>query len=412
MRVALLTNEYPTEGNAFGGLASYLRRLGRALADLGHEAEVFTTSCTTERVRDGSVLVHRTAVPTHWPERMARLPLLWRRAGDAEILLPAWAIARALRRRHRERPFDVIQAANHQAIGLVAAARPVAPVVTRLSSYEPLWRAAQGGRDTEQTRRTDAAELRQLRLSAAVYAPSRLLAERVGAVLGRPVPTLAPPFAMDACDAAPPPAPLTPDGYALFFGTIGRMKGCDRLARALARALPRCPGMTFVFVGRAVRIEGGAHYDALIARELGPLRDRVMVWPARSAADLMPIVAGARLIALPSRIDNLPNACLEAMAHGRVVVATRGASFEELIEDGVSGCLTPQDDDGALAEAIARIWAMPREVRRRMGEAARRRVADLSPARTLPPLLEILTGVTGKPRAGHPLRSLLRVFRD
>ena len=44
MRVAFLTPEYPTERHFAGGLASYLRRVTRALVDSGHEAEVFALS--------------------------------------------------------------------------------------------------------------------------------------------------------------------------------------------------------------------------------------------------------------------------------------------------------------------------------------------------------------------------------
>ena len=41
---------------------------------------------------------------------------------------------------------------------------------------------------------------------------------------------------------------------------------------------------------------------------------------------------------LPSKVDNLPNTCLEAMALKRVVIGSRtAASFDQLISDGVNG---------------------------------------------------------------------------
>ena len=39
---------------------------------------------------------------------------------------------------------------------------------------------------------------------------------------------------------------------------------------------------------------------------------------------LYPVIAGARLVVLPSLIENLPNAGLEAMALGRAVIGTAG----------------------------------------------------------------------------------------
>ncbi len=58
---------------------------------------------------------------------------------------------------------------------------------------------------------------------------------------------------------------------------------------------------------------------------------------------LYPIIAAARLVVLPSLVDNLPNACLEAMGLGTAVIGTTGASFEELITDGVNGFLVPSE---------------------------------------------------------------------
>src|ERR1051326_7456438 len=47
-------------------------------------------------------------------------------------------------------------------------------------------------------------------------------------------------------------------------------------------------------------------------------------------------------VVLPSLIDNLPNSCLEAMGLGRVVIGTKGTSFEELITDEANGFLIEQ----------------------------------------------------------------------
>jgi len=65
---------------------------------------------------------------------------------------------------------------------------------------------------------------------------------------------------------------------------------------------------------------------------------------------------------------------LEAMAHGRAVVATPVGGTPEVVADGETGLLVPPRDPDALADALRRLLDDP-DLRRRMGEAGRRRVA-------------------------------------
>ena len=71
------------------------------------------------------------------------------------------------------------------------------------------------------------------------------------------------------------------------------------------------------------------------------------------------IVKHARLCILPTRVDNLPNTCLEAMALGKVVISStsvQGTSVEQLIIDGYNGFLSSVDDVESLYQKI--LYAM------------------------------------------------------
>jgi glycosyltransferase involved in cell wall biosynthesis len=56
-----------------------------------------------------------------------------------------------------------------------------------------------------------------------------------------------------------------------------------------------------------------------------------------------------------NRIDNTPVAVIEACAMGLPVVSTDVGGIRDLLSDGVSGLLVPDDDDQAMAEAILRL---------------------------------------------------------
>lgn len=89
-----------------------------------------------------------------------------------------------------------------------------------------------------------------------------------------------------------------------------------------------------------------------------------------NAADLLD---AADVAVLPSHQEGFSNSLLEKMARGLAVIATRVGGNLDAIDDGVSGILVPPRDPAALGAAILRLHA-DRELRARLGAAARRRV--------------------------------------
>jgi glycosyltransferase involved in cell wall biosynthesis len=69
----------------------------------------------------------------------------------------------------------------------------------------------------------------------------------------------------------------------------------------------------------------------------------------------------------------MPNALMEAMAHGRPCIASNVGGVPELIDDGQTGLRFESGDDEALADGIVRLARDP-ALCRRLGEAARRKV--------------------------------------
>ena len=82
------------------------------------------------------------------------------------------------------------------------------------------------------------------------------------------------------------------------------------------------------------------------------------------------------IVTVPSHIEPLGNATLEAMAHARPVIGAAVGGIPEMIVDGETGLLVPAQDPKALAEALALLIEDPSLVRR-MGQAARRRCEDV-----------------------------------
>lgn len=95
-------------------------------------------------------------------------------------------------------------------------------------------------------------------------------------------------------------------------------------------------------------------------------------------ADKAQALARARVVVLPSTSEGLPIALLEAMAHGKGIVATRVGGIPDVITDGREGLLVAPGDADALATAVAALMADP-ERSRRLGRCALARSRSHAP---------------------------------
>ena len=156
----------------------------------------------------------------------------------------------------------------------------------------------------------------------------------------------------------------------LVIGAVGRLeeqKGHAHLLAALPELRRQIPDLVVLLVGEGRRQEDLRRQ----VRDLG-LESTVRFLGTRR--DLPEIYRALDLFVHPSLWEGLPLALLKAMGAGLPVVATRVSGSREAIVDGVNGCLVAPGDPEALARAILELHRHP-EVRRRLGDAARRTVA-------------------------------------
>jgi glycosyltransferase involved in cell wall biosynthesis len=156
----------------------------------------------------------------------------------------------------------------------------------------------------------------------------------------------------------------------VFLGAIGERKGAFCLLEAWAKLAGEWEAPVPAVLTLAG--DGGVAEARRSVLELGIERSaQVRDWlPASEAAALL---GSADVFVLPSRHEGQPMAVLEAMASGVCVVASGVGGIPELVEHGRSGLLVPPDDVDALEHALRAVLG-DRDLRERMGAAARRRV--------------------------------------
>jgi len=376
VRIAFISPEFVTEDNYDGGLANYLYRAALSLVGLGHEPHIIVASDRDETFDLDGIRVHRVDVGPSWLHGLAGRILRGYRPVFS-ILWQSFRLNRRLRLLHAQYPMALAQYSSYLATALF---RPRAiPAVVRLSSLaSQMDLAYERGGPVGLARLTSFLELRSIAMGRLLIAPSRVLAGATEAVTGKPVRVVESPFVPTTGepDTSIYREHLSTRRYALFFGTVGILKGVKCLAEILEPLLEDHKDLYFVFVGKDARYRGRPMLEYVRA-QAGEHRDRVLYFDRMPHASLYPIIEYAEAVVLPSRIDNFPNACLEAMSLGKIVVGTRGASFDQLIDDGVSGFLCEIDDRKSLLAAVERALATDRADA--IGARARARIEELRP---------------------------------
>jgi len=155
----------------------------------------------------------------------------------------------------------------------------------------------------------------------------------------------------------------------LFFGEIAAHKGVFELAQAFAGIAAAFPRLKLVYAGTGRAIEEVRRLPA----ELG-LEDRIECTGWLESQRKRAALAGATIFVLPSYVEGMPMALLEAMSWGLPVIATAVGGVPEVITSEVNGLLVAPGDVGALAAAITRLMSDP-ALRERLGSAARETIA-------------------------------------
>lgn len=179
---------------------------------------------------------------------------------------------------------------------------------------------------------------------------------------------------LDLPEVTPVPAP----GRVLGVGRLIRDKGMDLVIDACARA-----NLPLTLAGDGP--ERGA-LARLAAERGGDVRFTGFV--EHAALESLYRESGSVVLAARQG-EGLPNVLLEAMAHGRPVVATPCAGTRDLIADGGNGLVVPADDASALAGALARLAAEPATAQR-LATAGRVTAERFSWARVQPRLEAVL----------------------
>jgi glycosyltransferase involved in cell wall biosynthesis len=150
---------------------------------------------------------------------------------------------------------------------------------------------------------------------------------------------------------------IAPQEYLLYVGRLTHQKRVHQLISAFRT----------VETDKKLVIVGGAQAGdpcQQVLDDLAAADDRVILTGPIYDDRVQRLLSHAYLFTLPSALEGLPIAVIEALSYGNAVLVSDIRANLEVIEDGdaLAGFTFPVDDEAALAEQLRRLCASPNEV--------------------------------------------------
>jgi len=402
MRHLFLCREYPPAAYLPGGIGTYVRQICEALALAGEMVHVIGHRWAgAPRLREvafgGRLTIHRVSLdePLRAPDGLAWAPLpgaVQRALLDTRLPSQAfaWQAGLLAERLIEDEGIDVIEAQEweaplvqlqlRRAAGLGPRHRP--PCIVHLhSSTERIFEANSWDTAVADHAPALALEALSIRLADAVLAPSRFIARETAARLQLPRERITViPYPLGQGDAVDRPAEVWGTAAVCHVGRLELRKGMLEWAQAVAQVSGEQASLRVHFAGgdTPMRVTGEGSVLRQMRRHLPAARRAQLVFHGNlDAAAMRRLQASCSLAVVPSRWENFPYSCMEAMRSGLPVIVAPDGGMAEMVEADRSGWVAAAGTPDGLAAALRCALATPAARRRDMGHAAAARIQAL-----------------------------------
>lgn len=148
----------------------------------------------------------------------------------------------------------------------------------------------------------------------------------------------------------------TRKGLITYIGWIQERKGFHILLEAMPEIIRTCPEARLTAIGA---YNNDAYFDRVrnLIDQKG-LAGRVEMLGKRDHAEVTRYVKESNVVVIPEQWDNMsPVVLVEAMSHGKPVVASNIGGIPEFVEDGKSGLLAEPSSSEDFAGKISKVLA-------------------------------------------------------
>ena len=398
MRHLILCREYPPAPS--GGIGTYVANITRLLAEAGETVHVIGqlwkgAETTREEKCHGRLIIHRVPCedrqlvfgPRVHPA--LRSPVARRLYGrDFPLQCFAWLAGAVAERLVEAEGIDVIEAQEYEAplyyfqvrraLGLGPQRRP--PCIVHLHSPTEFI-AHHNEWDLSLSRWQMIRDLERYSILSAdvLLCPSQYLSQQVAAHYRGQTPRIEIiPYPLGEMETVERQSEVWRTGSICYVGRLEKRKGVMEWIAAAVAVADQHPQVRFEFVGANV-LGANLVLSEEVLRQLVPhrLQARFIFHGAVNRARIPQLLKRARIAVVPSRWENFPNTCMEAMASGLPVIASAEGGMKEMLSDGHCGWIAETQDRSGLQKALIRALETPALQLAEMGAAAAQRIRQV-----------------------------------
>lgn len=393
MRHLIICPEYPPLPEPPGGIATYVMHISQLLAEAGETVHLIgmlwgSAAKKFEVSYGGRLIIHRVPLDeiipgtrNESPPAVALTEIKGLERSPFWYQSFSWQASLLTEKLIKEASIDIIEAQDffaplyflqlRRALGFGPTCQPPCIVhlhapskfVVRLNEYDegrPFWLNAKRFEDYS------------IAAADAWLCPSNFLARQVESEFG---------LEKNAIKVIPLPIGDTPQlhrtndvwnsGSICYVGRLEQNKGVIEWVDAAVSVADKFPSAQFEFIGEDLEYSDGISVKQFVKRRIPPrMMPRFHFRGWHSRVELAEFLGKARIGVIPSRWENFPNTCVEAMCSGLPVVATRMGGMAEMLEDNKTGWLSANTRSEGLAEALTRALETPPQRLAEMGRQA------------------------------------------
>ena len=154
-----------------------------------------------------------------------------------------------------------------------------------------------------------------------------------------------------------------------FVGRIVRDKGINELVSAFHRLHQTYPNTRLVLVGPFEE-----QLDPVLPETRQAIEQQAAIEWMGWQDDIRPFLAASEVFVFPSYREGFPNVVLQAGAMGLPCIVTDINGSNEIISEGINGCIIPSQNEQALYEAMEKMLNL--EERQKLAQQARPQIAN------------------------------------
>ncbi|MGB1262263.1 MAG: glycosyltransferase [Cognaticolwellia sp.] len=140
------------------------------------------------------------------------------------------------------------------------------------------------------------------------------------------------------------------DDYILYVGNLKKEKGVIELLKGFAAIQNKYPSLKLFYAG-----PGNMKNELARQAKFLEIDHKVTLLGSVDHAELPKLIGQAKMLALPSYNEGVPNVVLEAMACGTPVLVSNVGGIPEVVDENICGTIIPAKSDLAVAEGIEQI---------------------------------------------------------